>query len=359
MDSAQHDALIARVNEWFAARPGHEFAVTVHTGPNVVQIAEGPFLGMQEHPVSRGVYRALFSDARRVSLNPDEEKYVAFGAELQGAETAADRLVLDKGVQRVEIVDLETAVLRSADEVNWPAAVAPAPQAPVEAQAVAPPPPPPAPPVPVQPAAPAAAPPAGPTAAHGQVFEMRANAPFYDNSYGSGFVGPVTIRIEEGWVTVTGKRSPQRTMMAMGGWALGILGIIGLAFGLVVAGNASGDSDMGFAFCLMGVGLLMLLPGLALYLVSRSKAMRSSVDSLQFRLGDVSGGVARYDSNLGCLFMLLLTPLIGLIIMLAMGRRIIRLTVRNDRPTGPARQMLAIKTNSPADGALLSQVLRR
>jgi hypothetical protein len=188
---------------------------------------------------------------------------------------------------------------------------------------------------------------------------MRANAPFYDNSYGSGFVGPVTIRIEEGWVTVTGKRSPQRTMMAMGGWALGILGIIGLAFGLVVAGNASGDSDMGFAFCLMGVGLLMLLPGLALYLVSRSKAMRSSVDSLQFRLGDVSGGVARYDSNLGCLFMLLLTPLIGLIIMLAMGRRIIRLTVPNDRPTGPARQMLAIKTNSPADGALLSQVLRR
>ncbi|MBN1192835.1 MAG: hypothetical protein JXA36_03980 [Coriobacteriia bacterium] len=369
MDSALHDALVARISEWFAARVGHEFSVTVHTGPNVVQVAEGPYLGMEEHPVSKGVYRLLFADARRVSINPDQDKYVTAGFELVDVLVDAGRLVLDKGSQRIEIVDVQPSAFPSGDEVDWsvPAGIAAPTVAAVAPAPIAAPAPAPAAPAPTAPPAPApvaAAPPSAvpfaPASPGGQVFQMRVMASPYGNATasGSGFFGPVDLRIEQGRVTVTGQRSENIGVMMVMGALLLALGWIGILFGLIVAVNAAGDSDMGFAFCLMGVGLLAALSGLALTLVGRRQFMVGPTASLEFALAEARGARVRYDDNTGCLLMLFLTPLIGLIVMLAMGKRIVRMNVPSDRNARAPRQMLVLKTYSSADGAILNAALR-
>lgn len=334
-------AFVARATEWFAARAGREFLVTVQTGPNAVQIAEGPFLGVEEHPVSKGVYRLLFTDARRVSVNPDEEKFVSIGFELVDVLADANRLVLDKGSQRVEIVERQPTAFPAAEEVSWPAPAATpaaATPAPAAAPELAP-----ASPVPVAP-----------------VLEMRLKAPIYGNCLGSCFFGQVMVRIEQGWMTVTGMRSSSRGTMLVGGTFLLTMGIIGLLFGLVVAGNASGDSDMGFAFCLMGFGILLLIIGLALYLIGRSRFVGAGqTASLQFPLATAIGRKVHYDTNLGCLLMLVPPPvLVGLIVMFAMGKRIVRMSVSDDRGLRP-RQMLVLKVASSAEGAILDAALRQ
>ena len=60
---------------------------------------------MQEHPTSKGVFRANFRDDRRISINPDEEKHISFGFELQGVDAGEHRLILGKGSQTIEITD--------------------------------------------------------------------------------------------------------------------------------------------------------------------------------------------------------------------------------------------------------------
>ena len=237
---------------------------------------------MQEHPTSKGVFRANFRDDRRISINPDGEKHISFGFELQGVDAGEHRLILGKGSQTIEITDRGAANGALAEEVVWPDEA----------------------PVPL--AAPAyAAPPAG-----------------------------------------------------VGGAALLAIGGIGLVFGLIVAGGAISGSDMGAAFCLMGVGMLFLLVGLGLYFVGRARFMRGEHATLSFPLSSAIGRKVRYDTNLGCLLMLVLTPVIGPIVMLAMGRRIVRMTVPNDRGQRPAHQMLELKVASSAEGAILDAALR-
>lgn len=68
----------------------------------------------------------------------------------------------------------------------------------------------------------------------------------------------------------------------VGGAALLAIGGIGLVFGLIVAGGAISGSDMGAAFCLMGVGMLFLLVGLGLYFVGRARFMRGEHPTLSF-----------------------------------------------------------------------------
>lgn len=362
MDAAGHDVRVAQVREWLVARAGHDLSVTVHTGSTVVTIAAGPFLGMEEHPVSKGVFRALFSDARRASIDPDEEKFISFGAELQAVEALPGRLVLDKGVQRIEIVDLAEVGPARSDEVSWPSRTH-APAAPAASNAPVPPPPLPSvapqPAEQVMPPAQPVMPPAAAPAATGPVFEARAKASVYGNSMGSGFFGPVNVRIEQGWMSVTGMRSSQRGVGIVIGTALWVIGAIAALFGLIVAANATGDSDMGFAFCLMGFGLLLILCGLALYFVGRARFMRGEMSTLQFPLINASGRKVRYDDNLGCLLMLFATPVIGLIVMFAMGKRIVRMSVPNDRAVGASRQMLVLKVASSAEGAALDAALRQ
>ena len=214
MDAAGHDVRVAQVREWLVARTGHDLSVTVHTGPTMVTIAAGPFLGMEEHPVSKGVFRALFSDARRASLDPDEEKFISFGAELEAVEALPDRLVLDKGAQRIEIVDLAEVAPATSEGVIWPSA---AQAQPAPAPGLAPPTPMPA--AALQPLRPAV-PPAAPPAPAGPVLDMRVKASVYGNSMGSGFFGPVNVRIEQGWMSVTGMRSSQRGVAIVIGTAL-------------------------------------------------------------------------------------------------------------------------------------------
>ncbi|MBN2247885.1 MAG: hypothetical protein JW733_04220 [Coriobacteriia bacterium] len=329
MDTELHAIHVARVSNWFSDRGGHGFSVVVRTGPNEVSIAAGAYLGIQEHPTTKGVFRARFRDDRRISINPDEEKYISFGFELQGVDTGERLLVLDKGSQTIEITDLGAPSGPSADEVVWPeeAPVAPAPQA-------------------------AVAPPAS------QTVEVRARATVYGNSMGSGFFGPVTVRIEQGQMSVTGMRSSHRGGALVGGAALLSIGVIGLVFGLIVAGGATSDSDMGAAFCLMGVGMLFLLVGLGLYFTGRARFMRGEQATLSFPLSSAVGRKVRYDTNLGCLLTLVATPVVGLIVMLAMGRRIVRLSVPNDRGQRPANQMVELKMASNAEGAILDTALR-
>ncbi|HSQ22183.1 MAG TPA: hypothetical protein VLQ52_05285 [Coriobacteriia bacterium] len=381
MDSTRHDELVALVREWLEAHRGQDLSVATRTGETVVPVASGPFLGLEEHPVSKGVFRALFTDAHRVSLNPDEIKYVSFGFELEGVESGADRLVLDKGGQLIEIGIFHPDNEPRAEDVTWwddqpvatgpaevPAEVAPVPLAPQPSTYPAPQPP--AAPVPVAPQPPtyaAPAPPAYPAPSSSPVMqssampatELRVRAPLYSNSMGSGFFGIVTVRIEQGWMSVTGMRSRERSLMLVFAAFFLVLGVVGIVPGLIIAINAVSDSDMGAAFCFMGVGLLMGLIGLALHFVGRSRAMRADTATLQFRLADARGRrIVRYDDNIGCLLMLLLTPIIGLIVMLAMGRRLLRLNIPDDRGMRQPYQSLVLKTLSSADGALLGQALR-
>lgn len=333
MDAAQHEANTARIKEWFEAHADSEMSVTVHTGQNSVPIAAGRFLGMEEHPVSKGVYRAQFADSRRFSLNPDEEKFISIGWELEGVQADGDRLVLDKGSQRVEIVVLAAPQeTPRAEDVTWPA----------PAQAT--------------PAAPVAPAPSAPS----DVVELRVRAPLYGNSMGSGFFGPVTVRIEQGWMSVTGMRAPGRNGLIVAGSLVIGMGVAGLVIGLVIAIGASSNSDMGAAFCFMGVGLLTLLTGLAMFFIGRSRAIRTGqTGTLQFRLADAGGRrKVIHDTNVGCLLMLVATPVIGLIIMLVLGKRIAHLNVPNDRGASPPRQQLVLKTFTTADGAILDRALR-
>jgi hypothetical protein len=347
MDAAAHEANTARIKEWFEAHKNGEMSVTVHTGPNSVPIAAGRFLGLEEHPVSKGVFRAQFTDTRRFSLNPDEEKYVSIGWELEGVQADADRLVLDKGSQSVEIVVLAAAqATPRAEDVTWPAPAQPAPAPPV---------------VPAPPLAPPLVQPAGPVApAPSEVVELRMRAPLYGNSMGSGFFGSVAVRIEHGWMSITGMRAAGRNGLIVGGSLVIAMGVAGLVIGLVIATGASGNSDMGAAFCFMGVGLLTLLLGLALFFVGRSRSMRTAqMGTLQFRLLEAGGRKkVVYDTNVGCLVMLIATPIIALIVMLVQGRNLLRLTVPNDRGPVPPRQELVLKAYSSADGALLDRALR-
>lgn len=351
MEAAQYEANVARIREWLDLHGSHELSVTVRTGPNSVPVSAGPFVGLEEHPVSKGVFRALFRDTRRVSLNPDEEKFVSFGSELQGVESTADRLVLDKGAQRIEIVDL-TPVPR-ADDVSWDER-AEAPQQPT-VQAAGPSSPPPG----YQPAVDVAPmPQPAPQPAPGAI-QLQVKAPLYGNALGSGFFGPVNVRIEQGWMSVTGMRGSTGGKSLVAGVLMIVFAVIGLVIGLFIAINAEGNSDMGLAFCFMGVGLLMFLVGLALYLVGRARATKGQMSTLQFLLSE-AGGKKRvsYDSNLGCLLMVLTTPVIGLIIMLAMGKRLVQLVVPNDRGAKPRKQTLVLKTLSTADGTMLEHALR-
>lgn len=368
MDTELHVIHVARISTWFAERTGHEFSVFVRTGPNEMPIAAGAFLGVQEHPTSKGVFRANFRDDRRISINPDEGKHISFGFELQGVDAGEHRLILDKGSQTIEITDLGAANGPSAEEVVWPDE-APAPVvAPTTLTASVPPPaqPPASPPAPAPPAPVAssaapvtpAPPPVTPAAPVAQAAELHLRAPVYGNSMGSGFYGPVTVRIEQGVMSVAGMRSSQRGGALVGGAALLAIGVMGLVFGLVVAGGATSDSDMGAAFCLMGGGMLFLLVGLGLYFVGRARFMRGEHATLSFPLSSANGRKVRYDTNLGCLLMLVLTPVIGLIIMLAMGRRIVRMSVPNDRGQRPAHQILELKVASSAEGAILDAALR-
>ena len=378
MDTARHDELVALVREWLDVHRGQDLLVTNRTGETVVPVSAGPFLGLEEHPVSKGVFRALFNDAHRVSLNPDEIKYVSFGFELEGVEPGSDTIVLDKGSQLIEIGVLHPTDQPRAEDVTWwdGQPVAPTPAA-VDAEVtpLPPAPQPPAYPAPQLPVAPvpqaptyaAPAPPAYPAPSSSPVMqssampatELRVRAPLYSNSMGSGFFGIVTVRIEQGWMSVTGMRSRERSLMLVFAAFFLVLGAVGIVPGLIIAVNAVSDSDMGAAFCFMGVGLLMGLIGLALHFVGRSRAMRADTATLQFRLADARGRrIVRYDDNVGCLLMLLLTPIIGLIVMLAMGRRLLRLNVPDDRGMRQPYQSLVLKTLSSADGALLGQALR-
>jgi hypothetical protein len=358
MDAAQHEANTARIKEWFEAHADSEMSVTVHTGQNSVPIAAGRFLGLEEHPVSKGVFRAQFADSRRFSLNPDEEKFISIGWELEGVQADGDRLVLDKGSQRVEIVVLAAPQeTPRAEDVTWPAPAQATPAPPVTPPVAPPVAQPPAPPV----APPVAQPPATPApAAPSDVVELRVRAPLYGNSMNSGFHGQVTVRIEQGWMSVTGMRTPGRSGLVVAGSLVLSMGIAGLVIGLVIAFGATGNSDMGAAFCFMGVGLLTLLIGLAMFFIGRSRAIRTGqMGTLQFRLSDAGGRrKVIYDTNVGCLLMLLTTPVIGLIIMLVLGKRIAHLNVPNDRGASPPRQQLVLKTFTTADGAVLDRALR-
>ena len=57
--------------------------------------------------------------------------------------------------------------------------------------------------------------------------------------------------------------------------------------------------------------------------------------------------------------MLLLSIPIGLIVMLAMGRRVLRMNVPDDTSPKRSRQIVILKTFSTADGALLQQAIAR
>ena len=219
--------------------------------------------------MSKGVFRALFDDSLNSGSGPDAEKFVAFGSELQSVEIEGGRLVLDKGRpesrDRRRLVSSGTGV---AETVARPAEAPAAPRArpsvrlrnlllsrrtlrrrPPRRFAAAP-----------APAGPGSSRPvprarrAGPSRCASRRRSTALNA------LGSGSAGPVTLRIEQGWVTVTGRRSARGGGMLVGGAILLSLGAVLADLGLGIAVRATSNSDMGAAFSCMGLGTVLLVP---------------------------------------------------------------------------------------------------
>lgn len=126
MDANDHAVLIARTRDWLDTRVGHPMSVKVHSGGHTEYVASGPYLRLEEQSAAPGVYRAIFDDS--LASGPDAPpKCVVFGAELHGVSASAERLLLDKGMQQVEIADLTTgAAAVTADDVWWSEGVKPA-----------------------------------------------------------------------------------------------------------------------------------------------------------------------------------------------------------------------------------------
>jgi len=351
MDANEHAVLLAQIRDWLDARPGHAMSVKVHSGSQTEYVASGPYLRLEEHPTAPGVCRALFDDS--LASGPGvPPKYVAFGFELQGVHASGNTLVLDKGTQQVEIVDLvgDPQAVASGD-VWWPEDV----RAEVADTAAAPPqyaaPQPPSP----------AAPPSPAPAQVPQRFELLLRAPAYANSLGARFSGPVTLRLEQGWMSITGKRSATNGpgYMMTAGTLLIVFGALAFILAGVAAGGSDDPRDTPITIAVFVASLVMLVPGIPLRVVGQSRAGKAPVSTLQFRLAEAKGDRVRYDDNLGCLLMLLLSIPIGLIIMLAMGRRVLRMNVPDDTSPNRSRQIVILKTLSNADGALLQQAIAR
>lgn len=374
MNGFEGPQAVASVVEWFRTRIGDSMTVQVITGDETRTVATGPLLALEEHPTSPGVYRAIFDDS--LSGGAGATQFVAFGHEVVGAEMGDAEVTLDKGTQRIHVTDhprAQTATPVSAEDVVWPeeqraqppgppvVAPPPPPAPPVAPPPLTPPAPPVAPPLltpPAPPVAPPVAPPPlalpyqpAPVAADG--LTMTVSAPLYGNAMASGFFGDVNLDIRQGWVTITGMRARQKGQMLVGGMLLLVLGVLGLLLGVTLSTNP--DSEHMGAICGMS-SLLMIAIGLALYLVGRSKVIRSGERAtVQFELSRARGRRVRYDSNLGCLLMLVATPVIGLIVMLAMGRRVVRMSA----PIAPdgRDQVITLRARSSADGAVLDRAL--
>lgn len=183
MSDLQRDTATQRALQWFTSRIGSAMAAKVFVGDDWDYIATGPLIGVEEHPDSPGVYRAVFDDSMTGGVGAT--RFVAFGAELQDVVAGPSTLVLDKGEKRIEIVDrtvpAEPSAQRS-DEVDWPQ----------KAQSVSalPFPAPPSPPVPAPGAATVPPPPreaVDPRAGLADVTadiaqQMELSAPLYDNA---------------------------------------------------------------------------------------------------------------------------------------------------------------------------------
>jgi hypothetical protein len=393
VDASEHNELVWRVKEWFESRAGHDMSVQSHMGSNSTYIATGPFLRVEKHPTAEGVYRALFDDSLTAGSNAPPA-FVAFGWELQDVQASADGLTLEMGSQRVEILDRSAPARPTAAEVEWPTAL---PE--VVTPVVPPSPPPPPPPLPVAPEpanedafwtqeeptesasgpqviaplAPAPPPPpayAPPASAHAApvpaspqpsppVLDLQVDAPLYSNCFGSRFFGPIAMHVEQGWMTLIGRRTPEgfrsSANLLVGGTMLLVFGGIALALGITAfAYDGSAESPITQAV-LIG-GLLMLIPGLVMRLVAAPRLRQGDVETVQFPLPVMGDRRVRYDSNLGCLLMLFATPVIGLIIMLVMGRRIASLSAPIG--SGGANVVAVLKTRSSADGGILDVALR-
>jgi hypothetical protein len=169
----------------------------------------------------------------------------------------------------------------------------------------------------------------------------------------------VTLRLEQGWMSITGKRSATNGpgYMMTAGTLLIVFGALAFLLAAVAAGSSDDPRDTPITIAVFLASLVMLAPGIVLRAVGQSRAGKAPVSTLQFRLAEAKGDRVHYDDNVGCLLMLLLSIPIGLIIMLAMCRRMLRMNVPDDTSPNRSRQIVVLKTLGTADGALLQQAI--
>lgn len=153
---------------------------------------------------------------------------------------------------------------------------------------------------------------------------------------------------------MTGLRSSKGHGLLVGGMFLVVLNVLGVLLAVAISTDPSSE-HIG---ALIGMASLVFLAiGVALYLVGRSTVKRNAVyDEVRFALAQARGRKVGFDTNLGCLLSVFLSPLIGLIVMFIRGRRVVRMTA----PIGPSgkKQRLALKARSASDGAVLDRALR-
>lgn len=392
MDEQTHRGHIDSVRDWFGRRQGRPVSVEVVTpamsGADETRVHKvlGPLAAIEEHPAHPGVFRAVFDGSADPAAD-GAAPWVGLGYEVVDVSAGPDSLiVVSGGGQRIEIRDpVAQAAAPSADEVEWatPAFLPPAPPAP-PAPPVAPPAPPappvappPAPPVappapPAPPVAPPPQPPASSVAAVGAPVpapvapapgyapagtEFHVKAPVYSNALQSNFFGDATIRVDGDRISVTAARSSSRSggMVMVGGVLLLVLSIIGLAIGFT-AGTYDNDFSNPITMAVLGVSGAVFLLSIAMYFIGRGNAAQGDLETVTFLKAQARGRKVSYDTNLGCLLSLPLTPVIGIIVMFAMGRRIVKMSA----PIGPAgeKRILVLRARSAADGAMLNAALR-
>lgn len=193
--------------------------------------------------------------------------------------------------------------------------------------------------------------------------EFRLKAGVFKNAIGSQFTGAITMRVENGMVTVTGRRSHGSRagllILVTAGVTLLILGLptLIIGIGLVMSENTRpGDLPPAIAIGVLIVGTLLFLAGLASFIASQVLARRGVIEAALFPLSGAKRTAVRYEWNLGCLLSLILSPIIGLIFLLVRGRRMVIMMA----PIGPggARRELYLSARDSADAAIIRRLLK-
>lgn len=182
------------------------------------------------------------------------------------------------------------------------------------------------------------------------------------------FIGDMALSVEGAQLDITGhvvaKADARKTVRVLMGTVLGgLVAYLAVIFAMINLDDQSAEEGSDTAFGAVAiVGLLVWILAIIAVAVWAPSYQRHHATQATIRTatGLVEKVRPRYDWNIGVLWMLLLSPVIGLIITLARGKRVLELRFAEPLVAGdrdPFRTMI-IKGHRRADADDLAAVLR-